>query len=1352
MSELGTVVLSDSFDMAGAHLVAASAGTGKTYSIQTLYLRLILSGKTVQEILVVTFTEAATKELRDRIRNVLREAMQVLDQTGDAARDPGDRIIGLLALCPPAEQMHRVSHPLCSHEEAKQRVRLALLDFDLAAIHTIHGFCLRTLKRFAFETGQAFDTTPVTSSTEVVDRFCEDWWRNHVYPMTRERIALIGVVGLTLDSLTFLARRLISKPDAVAKPDGFPVDDISKKVQDVLEPLFADCAAELGPVPPESEFPEEGRRVWQEILDTIGNCRAVAERGDWEQAGSALLNATKIFWRSSPWELPFDPKPIAQACSAYAALTKGKRVAQFAFVDAQLSFPGLDLTAVNGVLEQAVRPLHDSIQALQNRARYPLKGTGVAHQTYEALMTLDAYVQGSTEDGPAVIAAIRTIEKNDPNKIIGIHSVSLGIVAPAWEQAVAELKANLGGLLTGAALEIKAGFEASRRGRDTLSFDDYLLNLRIALDGPDGPELLAALRGEYKAALIDEFQDTDPIQYAIFSTIFSSTEDTPCFLVGDPKQAIYRFRNGDIETYVEATERITDQKRRHSLGTNYRSEKRLIDAVNELFRDREPEGDDQALQRTFLNEAIPYDGTLNAAGLKQDRSLLEHGKPQEKPMIIWHYDDGKSIAPPGQDRPETQNLWKHTAAEIRRLLDDASTTIAGKRVQAKDIAVLTGTHNEGAAIENELVARGVPVSRQGTQMVFNTSEAQLFRIVLAAMVEPRDLRRVRAALNTSLLGLSDADILQLNNGIPRALPAGWPPDAIHSPAFGIVSGDACGLEHWTIFFNGLRQIWEQNGFAAAFNDLSQRSGLRARLAGSDSGERALTNILHLSELLHQAALDERLSPEGCYAWFQEQMSSGAGGANEEHELRLETDDNAVKIMTVFKSKGLEFPIVFVPTLWRRKAECKGSLLEYHEGTQLIVEVGTDTGKDQAIAEQLQENIRLAYVALTRAKHRTVLVWGNFTAKPESHAFACLLGERTSAEALHMRFGENSAIAIRERSWEKRADEQRYHPERARGTSVFPEVPDVEKRYGHGSYSMLAPHAGERVVAETTDTAGRDRTDGGEGLPNDAVLAVAPIFAFPAGAKTGTCWHAVFEDLPFDADEPLIRSTSKARLEAFGLTRRLAPVIRDERVDVTADMVSKVLRAPLPPFVDGEPAFALKDIDQADRKDEWEFSFPSAEQIKREPLRTSAIVALLRNAWHGDQEREVFLERVKTWDRELPGGYLTGFLDLLFRRNGRYYIVDWKSNRRGGRKEDFEAVGLREEMAQHAYFLQYLFYTVAVHQYLKAAVKDYDYDSHFGGVYYVFLRGVDGDSGRGIYADRPTKALVEGLSKLLGDFV
>ena len=1083
-------ILTKHFPMTGMNLIAASAGTGKTFSIQTLYLRLVLLHKLpVQQILVVTFTKAATQELRARLQQVLRATLDTLD---GKLEKPEERITQLLACAEDSEK-------------ARSLIQQALLDFDLAAIFTIHGFCQRMLARFAFETGQYFNAETTEDAREEIQRACHDWWRKNIYP---------------LDALR--AEKILLSPS----------------------------------VTPNRLIPLTIKRI---------------------QKHDAQLY----------------PPPI-----------------RFADIDwcADLTDPMRSLQIVNGIADEIAT-------------------------TYR-------------EQRPHGLAS---------------------------------------------------------------SFDDFLLNLRSALqDTTRGPQLCAILRHEFRAAMIDEFQDTDPIQWGIFQTLFAD-QSMPCFLVGDPKQAIYRFRNGDIQTYLDATRKINAS---YDLIRNYRSEQRIIDAINQLFIDRQT--------ATFQHEQITYATPLEAAGKPREKSLLVNGDIDPCPFKIWSIPHrGTQWRLPGAASETMQFAYALCARGIANLLSDTTTTLAGAPVRPKHIAVLVMTHDEAHAIAAQLKALRIPVVQQGTGNVWSTPEAQQLALFLEVILNPQMLSTVRRALLSPWIGLTETHIDALNSGQRCTVE---------------LSGNqrAWALQDWVVFFEEQLTLWRTHGFPALFQSLFHTFSLPARFVATVDGLRSHTNLTQCGELLHQAILAESRSPEMALHWVKEQLENPEN--HDDAKLRQDSDDDAVSVMTVYTSKGLEFPIVFAPTLLRMPAIAQNNAyFEYHADHQLIL--STDAkGKNPESLEVSQEALRKIYVALTRAVHRTVLFALELRpGKEPLNPLGDLLGHFTDSAAFAQRFGADPAIAVT--AFSELPDVPPYAPAPTPQLRPPPTLPTLDRSQGHSSFSALSPKLSESF----SDPDSADHDEEASAQHAQPLFESDSIFAFPAGASTGKCWHAIFETLDFDAPPETLRAHVETQLDRFGFLTRTAE--RAARLTVTQRMVQRVLTTPLANMLDPD-VHRLNQIQACDKCVEWEFNFSTP----RDHRTTQAIRELLLT----EPDYRPFVEPLDAWNHALPGGYLTGFIDLLYRYKGRYYIIDWKSNRLKGTLESFSPDGLREEMALHGYWLQYLIYTVAVHQYLRARLPDYNYATHFGGVHYLFLRGFD-HATHGLYSDRPPHALIEALSHLLGVF-
>ncbi|MDI6774224.1 MAG: 3'-5' exonuclease, partial [Verrucomicrobiota bacterium] len=600
---------------------------------------------------------------------------------------------------------------------------------------------------------------------------------------------------------------------------------------------------------------------------------------------------------------------------------------------------------------------------------------------------------------------------------------------------------------------------------------------------------------------------------------------------------------------------------------------------------------------------------------------------------------------------------------------------------------------------------------------------------------------------------------------------------------------AATFEDWLRFFQEAHGVWLRGSAAQALRHVMRSAGMRARLVRLENGERRLTNVLQLADLVHQASAEKRLGMGGTLGWLAAQIESATREESEAHELRLESDADAARIMTIFKSKGLQFPVVFAPTLWRRQPAVRStSLLAYHERNAtdlsclwdqpfaLALDLRNDAAaRARAEREKLEEDVRLFYVGATRAIHRTCVI--ALAMQSETTALSGVLGASEVEARLHAKLPGATDLPVqvdrRDLDGPRRvtvyrgsdlgaalpAGKQAARAALATRAERENRNPFVNKGYGHTSFSALtsAAHtgvagaddrhdfdAGDVHPPESAAAVRRDLHAGRHGLPADEQGADAGIFAFPAGTNTGECWHSIFEELDFKADDAQIRAIVRRQLERYRLLRARAPVAEAARQDAVVRMVRRVLDMDL---AAGPGAnVRLNTVSMRNRLSELNFSFP----LKDESRTTAAIWDILRARRGGDPARQAFLERPTEWNRAIPRGFMTGFMDLVFRSGGRYYIVDWKSNNLGGATASFTRERIATEMGAHRYFLQYLIYTVALDQYLRGFPRlGYDYESGFGGVFYMFLRGYENQDTRGVFFDRPDKALVRELAGCLG---
>ena len=856
-------------------------------------------------------------------------------------------------------------------------------------------------------------------------------------------------------------------------------------------------------------------------------------------------------------------------------------------------------------------------------------------------------------------------------------------------------------ILQRAARVVRSRMQASKRQAHQLSFDDLLKDLDGALGSSLGERLCERIRATYRVAMIDEFQDTDPQQYRIFHRLYGGHQDTALLMIGDPKQAIYGFRGADIFTYIQARRNVSAH---YTLGRNWRSSRALVGAVNGLFeRAKDP----------FIYEAdIPF---LPVEAQGKSRALLIEG--QTAPVLhCWQL-----TGQPTFNRGDYQSkMARATAAEIHRLLTlarEGKALIGSEPVKAGDIAVLVRTGAEGKLVQQELARLAIAsVYLSNRESVLEQVEAREILLILHACQNPSEERSLRAALAT---GLFDLDA--------RALDA--------------LASDERAWESAVQEFMEYRQIWHRRGVLAMLRALLHRRNLAASLLASPYGERRLTNFLHLGELLQQVSSEL----DGEYAllrWLGEAVSR-PNGQDAEQVLRLESERKLVQIVTIHKSKGLEYPLVFLPFICsHRTAETP----LYHEadeaGNRTILDLtGAEGSLAEADKERLAEDLRLLYVALTRGVYATWLGLAPVRAgavkseKTDLHhtAIGYLLqkGEEGDAQTLATALTELSqalpGVAVGEPSLTRPAplppeEEQLGEPqvrhfsgslERDWWISSYSGL--AAQGHGHSKGVLANPGFDDEVVTEAAALASEQ--------PEEAPQP--SIFTFPKGARPGTLLHSLFETIDFEsaAGESLAQHIATL-LAQDGFDESWAQVLQQQ--------VEAVLETPLETGL-GEPV-RLRDLAPERKQVELEFFLPMGR------VTASALTALC-------QQHDPLSRGNKPLGFATVQGMLKGFIDLVFEWQGRWYLLDYKSNHLGMSPADYSRPALERAMAEHRYDLQYQLYSLALHRLLTLRLPGYDFDQHFGGVFYLFLRGMPQG---GIFHTRPSRELVLGLDRLFSE--
>ena len=1163
-------------ELSGSSLIEASAGTGKTYAITGLYLRLVLEqALRVDQILVVTFTNAATAELRDRLRQRLvdlRSALQ--EQYSD-----DDLFCALI--------------DKTDTESGLRRVENAIRGFDEAAIFTIHGFCRRALTDSAFASGRPFASELIPDQRMILQNIVEDFWRQRLYRASPLLIHYLLAKNYSPDVLLKDIRSHLGKPYLDV------LDVVSAEQFSAAEQAFAQAYQCI-----QQSWQQQRAEITQLLLDQTtlkANIYRKTSMSNWFSALDDYLASTK---------------PNLELSRDFDKFTSSR------------------LKAATKKNEHP--PDHEFFNLCQH--------------------LIDHHTQ----------------------------------LASLYESQLNNLRVDL---LNYCNQELPARM----RQQQIQSYDDLIIQLARALQQPERGEALAeALKRRYRAALIDEFQDTDPLQYMIFKRIYEHTH-LPLFFVGDPKQAIYSFRGADIFAYLQAH---TDADRSATLAVNWRSEPTLIAAVNALF---------STAEQPFLFNNISFQPAQAAA---KERDALHLPAFDPRPLQIWFTADEQADKALDKGKAE-QQIAAATAAEIARLLNAGSQgkALLGKEaLSGRDIAVLVRTHKQGTQIREQLLTLGIPSVQQGQDNVFRTMEAVHWQRLLAAIVEPGREDRIRAALTTVLLGLNGNALEQLQS-------------------------DDSTWEQTLERFHHYHQLWHERGFSRCYQQVLRDYQVAARLLAYADGERRLTNVLHLAELLHNAASHQRLGMTALLKWFAEQQHTEDDP--EEHQLRLESDESLVKIVTVHKSKGLEYPIVFCPFLWDgRLSSDTSTALYFHERSgphQAVLDLGSaaqEQHRDLAREEELAENLRLLYVALTRARQRCYLVWGHFKSAGRSPLAWLLHAPRVAGpdhdllSAVNERYQAMHANALRSELEQK--IKSAAHAIRVQSlANIEPaqyQVPiPVETELRARPFNTIIK--GQWQISSFTALSSSHQS---VELPDyDALVTPAsnphPISArsiheFPRGARAGSCLHHIFEHWDFTSEDHLaLHEHVSQSLIDYGFSA--------DWTDTVTAMMQRVLTVPLGP-TDVEPRLCLAQIPAEHKLVELEFYYP-AQQIE-----AATLTRMLRKYGYHQHQNPLNFERFS--------GFMKGFIDLVFSWQGRYYILDYKSNWLGPSGADYHADTMAGVMANESYYLQVLIYTVALHRFLRLRLTDYDYARHVGGAYYLFLRGIDPDwPGCGIFHTGPS---------------
>ena len=1213
------------FPLDGLALMEASAGTGKTYALSNLYLRYILEKNYgLDQILVVTFTEAATQELRVRVRANIVECIATLEQViahtleqrpseQAAIAEPGHYEVLSGADVPDEVYSAWVQQPLLKDVflrlpnllQSLMTLKLAEQSIDLSEIHTIHGFCQKVAKENAVLLNVPASQVLKEDLTPLRLEVCEDLWRSEILKLDREAIVFVESNWKTPDDLLASLKLFGSRQPQVVTPRF----DLSKAEleQSPIE-YWAQCFSEFN--------------VW--VADLKGLVLSHYDGVVDVLTGSDVkLVPTKLKWLAK----------IREWCESAAI---------------EIPSPKLNFE-----------------RFFEHRLLADIKNNGQApkHLFFVAL------------------------EQHFDRCPVGVEALFIQALHIQVEEILAQRKAQ----------------------DQLLSFDDLILQLKHGLDDAQLAEsLVSRLRAQYQVALIDEFQDTDAVQYPIFSRVFGVGAigyEPSLVLIGDPKQAIYGFRGGDMATYLSAKQDVTQHPKGevYTMDKNWRSSPNMIAAMNALYL---------AHDNPFLEKNISY---------------IEVSAAKESPEIDWgetlRFSALNAVADDKKLNKEQvrQYLAMICAAQLVNVLKEQALNL-----QAKDLAILVRDKNEAEVMRDTLLDVGLKACFDDKSNVFLSEEAKSLYALLEAVAHPGNAYLVGLVLQNPLWGVDDNDLRAFNREELEKL-------------------------RWLERFNTLKAHWLRYGVLSMMREVLKCFDVLPQSRADSENmhwERTLTNFGQLAELLQEQSRVHR-SETALLSWFKQAMSLALREEASEHQLRLESDEALVRIVTIHKSKGLEYPVVFLPFLYTSR-ESKQAWYYDADGHLCLALQPNEDELERADRERLAEESRLLYVALTRAKYQCYVGTCQFDSARSVKMFATALGyllrRGRSVDAYNddwlnecLEFAAKQPFIGYERY---SADEAQaaFHESRARSPhsseqslrlSERPESPLIDTLWKvHSFTGLMNEH--QSIVGEHWHPS--------EVLESPISKHEIHILNFPKGSQAGTFLHTLFEDVEFSSG----RLAERFQLQGLSLDAHIERLL--EQYELVPERLIPQWAAYLAVWLKqvlGQelmPSFSLQMLAEEDYKVEAEFYF-SVETVD---------VAALNSV-------------IKQFNPDAPSivvdqfeGHIKGAIDLLFRRDGKYYVLDYKSNHLGFTAQDYRPEDLAKVILEHRYDLQYLLYSLALHRHLQARMgESYKYETHFGGVFYLFLRGLnlstDGkqthQTPSGVFFDCPDRALIEALDQV-----
>lgn len=1220
------------FPLTGSRLIEASAGTGKTFTLALLYVRLILGGGpqdfsrplNPKEILVVTFTELAAGELRDRIRARLVEAAAYF-------RNPQQQDDALLVSL-------RASYPSETWQHCAWRLQMASEGMDEASISTIHSWCNRMLIEHAFDTHGLFARELITDTAPLLKTVVEDFWRVHFYTLPEAQAQLLSRYFPSPEALAQALKPLLSTRLSGVCFAGQIVHSDAERIRTALaDSLLLQQQQQSAQQQLQAYWRTHFAAIEDYLLAIRPALNGSTHSSSSEEKFLALLSEIQA-WAQGNAEAP---SKLASFATGSFKFNKGKEPSE----------------AAPAQVEQAFAQLRDYLTLLQSSAHEDLAALVLAH-------------------------------------------------ARQW---------------------VSQECQARLQQQAQMSFDDLLLQLEHALNPAQGAaaqRLASSLKQAFPVAMIDEFQDTDPIQYRIFDAIYQlerNHQDSGLFMIGDPKQSIYSFRGGDIHTYLAA--RVATAGRHYSLSKNFRSTAPLVEACNAFFSFAEQHPQGAFGYRTDNDNPIPFLPVAPAG--RSDRLLLNQREVDA--LTLWYFDEFGDAAAPLATQAFRHQAAQVAASQIAHWLTQANQGLMGfgnerieRPLQAADIAILVRTGSEAQLIQQALNERQIPsVYLSDRESLFASQEAEDVCHWLRACATPTSESLVKAALGTLTLNLPLRTLLD------------WQQDELAAEA------------HMQRFAD-LQQIWRRQGVLVMLQRLLEMYQLPNRLLQQPQGERSLTNLLHLGEWLQQAAT-ELDGEQALIRLLAEHLQQN----DDSFLLRLESDAQRIKILTIHKSKGLEFPLVLLPFIGAWK-EINGTskTVTYRLAGESYSEVSDSKRFAQAWqfadAERIKEDLRLLYVALTRASYALWMGVGPLksgnSSKPQLHKSA--IGHILNGGEPYQTVDEVQAqLALLAQHPNlclinaPRPDQLKVSQPLSVQLEPARQAPNLShlRHWWIASYSALQFSGGQDLEPRPDEPSSAREDQHYESQEPSTALAPLTerndLHGFPRGAKWGTFLHSLLEWAAQAGTDGFASAASDAALREEWLDKQCRLRNIDNHAGALNHWLQGFLQLRWP-----TTGFALCELPRERIAVELEFWLHANEVDVLELDRLISAYSLKGQSAPKAQANEIH-------------GMLKGFIDLVAEHDGRYYVIDWKSNHLGDTDEAYSQDAMQQAIWEHRYDVQYMLYLLALHRHLRARLPDYNYQQHLGGAVYCFVRGWQHPETQGMFFDRPPQQLIEALDRL-----